>query len=448
MQPALSYSAGLRSTTATVPAGRLIKRRVELRRIIILVTLLIAGLIVGTPYIVGQVAEARQVRLVEHFAGDAGQGVLLTEEYQAGWFTSTARHRYLLGGPTDWAMVIETRLAHGPWPGLDGSPGLVRMLSTMRLENGVDAFDIPGQIFTFIALDGSGVTNFDGQAMEQVVARWPGFLRWDGGTLTLRFDSGFENLDWTVRSKSLHAAAGAGEYQLRAASFKGAARVTDHGLWAGNSFLTLDGFMISDTGSGRYDAAELRVETQVESLDDRVDHSVTIAIAGLDSPRLSDATFDFSAIARNLDASALARLIEGQSSGAALNDPVHFDELFRAGSELRVDRLALRAAQGDVDARLDLALTPPPDPVQEDQTALMRSATGNADLTISPGILSVVAGSVPQGADLAATLVALGYLRESDGDYVAEVRYRSGMLTINGLPLMIPGSFPAAPLTN
>ncbi len=418
-----------------------------MRRIIILITLLIAGLIVGTPYIVGQVAEARQARLVEHFAGDGGDGVLLTEEYQTGWFTSMARHRYLLGGQTDWAMVIETRLAHGPWPGLDGSPGLVRMLSTMRLENGEDAFDIPGQVFTFVALDGSGVTSFEGEAMEEVVARWPGFLRWDGGSFTLQFDSGFETLDWTVRSKTLHAAAGAGEYQLRAASFEGAATMTDHGLWVGNSFLSLDGVMISDTQSGRFDAGEMRVETLVESRDDTVDHSVTIAIAGLDSPRLSDATFDFSAIARNLDASALARLIDGQSAGA-VSEPVQFDELFRAGSEFRIDQLMLRAAQGDVDARLDLALIPPPDREQTDAAALMRSATGNADLTISPGILSAVAGSVPQGADLAATLVALGYLRERDGDYVAEVRYRSGMLTINGLPLMIPGNFPAAPLTN
>ena len=57
---------------------------------------------------------------------------------------------------------------------------------------------------------------------------------------------------------------------------------------------------------------------------------------------------------------------------------------------------------------------------------------------VSPGILSIVTGNAGQGADLAASLITMGYLRPEGDNYVADVNFKGGLMTINGLPMMIP----------
>jgi hypothetical protein len=69
---------------------------------------------------------------------------------------------------------------------------------------------------------------------------------------------------------------------------------------------------------------------------------------------------------------------------------------------------------------------------------VLQLASGKANVSVSPGILSIATGNARQGADLAAGLVTMGYLRPQDGTYVADVRFKGGLITINGLPMILP----------
>ena len=191
-----------------------------MRKSIVFITIIVLGIVVGAPFLVGRMAQARQAQVLESISDNiAGAGVL-TESYEAGWLTSTARHRIVFddrpigaavrdlspNGDADPSLVIETRLAHGPWPALNGSPGFARLRSTLRFESSPEnGFDIPGEILTVIDFDGSGRSVFTAQPIDEVVADWPGFVRWDGGRVAVDFDGRGNEIRYSGRYRG-HAA--------------------------------------------------------------------------------------------------------------------------------------------------------------------------------------------------------------------------------------------------
>jgi uncharacterized protein YdgA (DUF945 family) len=422
------------------------------RKYIVFITIIVLGIVLGAPFVVGRVAQARQAQVLDNLSENIAGARLLTEDYQAGWLTSTARHRIVFGdrplgaaardlstnGDADPSLVIETRLAHGPWPALNGSPGFARMRSTLRFESSPEnGFDIPGEILTVIDFDGSGRSVFTAQAMDEIVAEWPGFIRWDGGSITVDFDGRGREIRYSGDIGVMQLASDDAEIVLGLLRFGGEAVRTGFGFREGESHLSLASIRLTQHGSRGFDAQNIELFSTMESVDRLVSQSVRLDIERFTSARLTDASLHVEANTQRLDAPALGRLI-GKSQGQDATIQADLHDLLRSDPQLRIEALRLQSAQGDIFATLDVSVAPVEGSQLTNAADILQTASGQANVSVSPGILSIATGNMQQGADLAATLVTMGYLRPQDGNYVADINFKGGLITINGLPMIIP----------
>ena len=424
-----------------------------MRKSIVFITIIVLGIVLGAPFLVGRMAQARQAQVLESISDNIAGARVLTESYEVGWLTSTARHRIVFGdrpigaavrdlspnSDADPGLVIETRLAHGPWPALNGSPGLARMRSTLRFESSEEnGFDIPGEILTVVDFNGDGRSIFTSQPIDEVVADWPGFVRWDGGTVAVEFDGRGQEIRYSGDIGALQVASGDVEIVLGVLRFGGEAIRTGFGFREGDNHLSLASIRFAQHGQRGFDARNIEFVTRIDSVDQLVNQSVRLDVGRFESPRLTDAELHVEASTERLDAPALGRLIRKsrmQESTVQIDD---LQDLLRAGPQLHVETFRIQSAQGDILVRLDVSV-----PVTEESrfgnpADVLQLASGKANVSVSPGILSIATGNARQGADLAAGLVTMGYLRPQDGNYVADVRFKGGLITINGLPMILP----------
>jgi uncharacterized protein YdgA (DUF945 family) len=423
------------------------------RKSVVFITFIVLGVILGAPYLVGRVAQARHAGVLESLSSNIAGAQVLTEDYDAGWLTSIARHRIVFddrpvgavtrdlspAGDPGTTVLIETRIAHGPWPALNGAPGLARMRSTVRFEsaNG-KGFDLPAEVLTMIRFDGGGSSLFTSLPVDEAVAEWPGFVRWDGGSVSVDFDRRGEKIHYVGDLGAFQIASGDAEIALGVLRIGGDANLTRFGFREGDSEFSLESVRFEQPGFSGFSARDITFVTRIDAVDRLADQTVSVDIGKFESERLTDATLSLKANTKRLDAAALGRLVSYGQSGNPVSSTDPMQDLLIAGPELRVDVFSLQSAQGDVFADLDLTIPP----VTADQAGapadLLQTASGEAKVSISPGILSVMTGDPGQGADLAASLVTMGYLRPQDGNYVADVRFKGGLVTINGLPMVIP----------
>jgi uncharacterized protein YdgA (DUF945 family) len=423
------------------------------RRSIFFIAIIVLGIVLGAPFVVGRLAQARQAQVLEGISENIVGARVLTEDYRAGWLTSTARHRIIFGdrpigaavrdlspnNEADPSLVIETRLAHGPWPALNGSPGFARLRSTLRYESSKEqGFDIPGEILTVVEFNGDGRSTFSAQAMDEIVTDWPGFIRWDGGLFTVDFDGRGEVIRYSGDIGRLQLSVGDAEIVLGVLQVSGEANHTGFGFREGDNHLSLDSLRAAQHGSRGFDAQNIELVTRMETADRLVNQSVRLDIGRFESPLLTDANLHLEASTERLDAPALGRLIRKSQEQRTTNHGDDLQDLLQAGPELHVENLRLQSAQGDVFARLDVTLPSLEDAPSTNPADILKAISGQANVSISPGILSLATGNIGQGADLASTLVTMGYLRPQDGNYVADVFFKGGLMTINGLPMIMP----------
>jgi uncharacterized protein YdgA (DUF945 family) len=212
---------------------------------------------------------------------------------------------------------------------------------------------------------------------------------------------------------------------------------TGFGFREGDSHLSLASMRITQHQSRGFDAKNIEFVTRIDAVDRLVNQSVRIDIEHFTSPRLTDANLHVETNTERLDAPALGRLIR-KNQGQDPTFQTDLQDLLRAGPQLRIETLRLQSAQGDIFATLDVSVPPVAGSHLTNAADILQTASGHANVSISPGILSIATGNMQQGADLATTLVAMGYLRPQDGNYVADVYFKGGLITINGLPMIIP----------
>ncbi|MDH3914807.1 MAG: YdgA family protein, partial [Chromatiales bacterium] len=174
-----------------------------MRRIIQLMLLSLA-LVCLAPAAIGRLAESRQQFLIDSLADNIAGADLITDQYETGWITSRSIHRLRLDDPAyvnaareltgipnleeSPELVIRSRIAHGPWPLLEGRPGLARVHSEVAFLVGQDEIAIPGVAITDIGLDASGVTVFQSSGVETTVESGSAFIRWHPTELRISFD--------------------------------------------------------------------------------------------------------------------------------------------------------------------------------------------------------------------------------------------------------------------
>jgi hypothetical protein len=415
-----------------------------LRRIVLTLIALIA-LACLAPKAIGLLVIGHQDQLAAGVAHRLRGAELITEETISGWLTTSTRHRLrvtdpssalliadLTGRPSadsDPALVVESRIAHGPWPLFEGRPGLARMRSRLSIDIGGQLIPIPGGAITDIAFDGSGSSSMEFGRVDTTVQGGASVLIWEGARLDVAFDPDLEHIESSARVGSLTVLGPQGELRLGEAGIEGRSSATPYGFWTGSSRLTISDVSITGVDGDVNEAGDLVLDITVTIDGEVAGHRIDMTIDGLRSDQVDGGAIRLSAETGGLSAPALGRLNQAESANA-----MDWLAVMVPGADVRIHEFTFRTDRGDM-AFTGRCQVPEDAAVSDGSADLLSSLTGEARLTISAGMLDRGQGSQVE------PLLATGYLkRTEDGSLVADVRIGSGLMTVNGLPmpLIIP----------
>ena len=418
-------------------------------RKITLFFVLALALVLAAPGLIGQLARARHEALVGALAGNLEGARLGDSLYEPGWFTSRATHRIAFDGPvyrrlerdlTGAAaagdeppeLVIDSRLAHGPWPG-GGGPAFMAIRSELSLL-GADggSVAIPGDVRTRVGFDGDGESRFVSPGLAPGPGFGGGVARWEGADVTVTFADGARALASAGTFGRLVLTGDAGELVLGAVTLQGRSRRSEFGFWTGTSGLRVERLEVITPDGGVVAARDLDLTGAIGEAEALVDFRFRLEAAAVTGGALADARITARLSGERIDAAEWGRYLSLRRSGGR-GEAVDFARLARAGPRLGLDELAIDAPDGTLSAAAELLL--PADSRPRGPLTALWSATGRAALTVSPALLAQLAQSGYRLRQTADILLATGALRERDGQYAGELLLRDGSLTVNGEPL-------------
>ena len=409
-----------------------------MRRIVSVLVFLIAAAAL-VPRAVGFLVAGYQERLAMAVAGSLRGVEIIQEQTVSGWFTTSARHRVRVTDPTAAlliadltgrpaagvrpAIIVDSRIAHGPWPLFEGRPGIARMQSRLAIDIGGESIPIPGSAVTNIAFDGSGITSMVFDRLDTTVRGGASVLMWDGARLDIAYDPRFEHIQSSGRVGSLTMLGPKGELRMGAANLEGRASETRFGFRAGSSRLAISGLAVTGVDGSAIEADDVSLDIEVAVDGESVGHVVVVDVDGLRSDDVDYGTLRLSAGSEGLAAAVLGRLGKAETVSA-----MEWLGVMRPGAAVRVEELSLRGNRGE--ALFAGHCRVPEDAAVDNPDELPGALVGEARLSISTGMVDIGPGS------RVAQLLTTGYLRQSgNGELVADIRIRSGLMTVNGLPL-------------
>ena len=422
-----------------------------MRQITLLFVLALA-LVLAIPGAVGQLARAHQETLVAALAESLDGGRLTSSEFEAGWFTSRAVHRIEFDGPAYLALersltgqaegtqrpalIVASRLAHGPWPGGSGGPAFMTARSELTLA-GSDGLtlELPGRVSSRIGFSGGGQSRFESPGLSQPLRLGSGLFQWDGADVTVRFERNARALDSTGRIGRLVLTGADGELILGEVRLEGRSRRSDHGFWTGASELQVERLEVVAPDGSVIAGEALQFTGKIDEADDLVDLRFRLQAAAINGGAVTDAALDAEVFGTRLDAVEWGRYLAIRRAGGG-GDAVDFTRLTRAGPRVGIRRLALQAPDGELAAAATLEV-PVGSGTRGPLTAL-GAAVGEGALTVDGGLLARLAQSGEPLRQAAEIMLALGYLREVDGRYAGEFTLARGVLTVNGRALALP----------
>ena len=422
-----------------------------MRKITLLFVLALA-VVLAIPGAVGQLARAHQESLVAALAASLEGGRLASSEFEAGWFTSRAVHRIEFDGPAYLALersltgqaqgtqrpalIVDSRLAHGPWPGGGGGPAFMTARSALTLA-GSDGLtlEIPGQVSSRIGFTGGGQSRFESPGLSQPLRLGDGLFQWDGADVTVRFERDARGLGSTGRIGRLVLTGADGELILGEVMLESRSRRSEHGFWTGDSELQVERLEIVAPDGSVIAAEALQFTGTIDEADDLVDLRFRLQAAAINGGAVTDAALDAEVYGTRLDAVEWGRYLGIRRAGDS-GDAVDFVRLTRAGPRIGLKQFTLRSPDGDLAAAATLEV--PVDSGTRGPLTALGAAVGEGALTVDAGLLARLAQSGEPLHQAAEILLALGYLRENDGRYAGEFALDRGLLTVNGRPLTLP----------
>lgn len=422
-----------------------------MRKITLVFLLALAGLL-ALPGAVGQLARIRHEALIGALVDSVEGARLGSSIYQPGWFTSRAIHRIDLDDPVFLrleqdltgtaagerapALIVDSRLAHGPWPGGSGGPALLAIRSGLSLAaSDGSSVAVPGHVDTRIGFGGAGRSRFVSPGLAGRLRVGDGRLSWDGADVTVDFERGARALRSAGTVGRLVLSGPAGELVLGRIDLDGRSRRSDHGFWTGASELRIERVEAIAPDGSVTSGADLRLTGDIGEADDLVAFRFRLEADAVNGGAVADARVAAELSGRRIDAAEWSRYIAIRR-GARPGDAVDFARLARAGPSLGLEELAIVSPDGEL--RATAALTLPAEGRPRGPLTALGSATGEGRLTVSAGLLARLAQSGEGLRQAAELLLVLGYLQEKDGRYAGELRLRDGLLTVNGRPFALP----------
>lgn len=429
-----------------------------MRRPLIILFLTALLLMCGAPPLIGSAIGDRQQFLLDQLSRATIGAAPELEQYEAGWFTSRARHRlplddaraqrlaHLLAGARGSppaALVIDSVIAHGPWPLLEGAPALARMRSVLLVEGADGArAPLPGQAATRIGFGGGGHTVFTAGSAEGAMADGQGAFTAGGADIRVEFDRHADRLRSSGGVGPIEVMGANGLMRSGAIEFESDTRPTRFGLRAGRSRVSLDTFAFVDRLGREVNGSGMEIDLTVRSDDEVVGYAATFELANLEAASGAPVSARMRVALEALDGVMLGTLLQRIEQGFPLRGAgVELADVVRPGSSLNLSELALHTGEGRATLSLDLSVPDENYRPVSDAGDLLSVIDGIGRLTLNRPMLNALLGIHDAGGARAEDpigLLSAGYLRREGDDFVSELRVSGGLITLNNQPLPLP----------
>lgn len=425
----------------------------------VIVIVVMAALLVGAPWVIGNVVEDRVDRGLDSLVEAAPALGIVERKYTQGWFRSEQEVTFeVLGGVTRAVgaparFTVHNEILHGPvlgWSGL----GLARVNSSLVLDPPLrreiaERFgtEEPVEVSTRVGFLGGGTTTFSSDARELTLEDG-GTLSWDDLVVDVRWSSKFDSVsvrgDWP-------------RFEGRNPRRKSFLRLEDVVLDLDSErvkehlYLTDGAFSIDDlTFSGEAMPATTfkKLKFEVDSTDDGDFMSVATRLGtgllsgGMVQPRGTEFTAthcDFTV--RRLHIDTLARISNGVAESYRRPAAVSMldDDMFALlahGPELIVDRIGFETRDGGayLTGAIRLAGVTEPE-IKAGGLALISHLDADLKFEAPQKMLENLEG----GRQAMMSAVNAGYAELKGGNVVSDLEFHAGELKINGKAQGIPG---------
>ena len=425
---------------------------------VVLLLIVLALIVLVSPGLIGRLAEERLDEGIRTGTVETEDVVVSAEFFDRGWFTTEGQHRVefrdgriaeqyrdLFGLPPDAdlpVVIISTRVDHGLIPVAsmgreDGSlmPGLGDAISTVQIEMPDGrTVDLPGVINSKITLTGSMVSEYE--LVEGAIDDLGDGVRWGNGKLRVATAPGGRKVAVKGTLTRLELTGSTEPLVIRDIAFDAEQQPSPYGIPLGEAHV-----VIQSISSDRPDSGPFDIYSRMAEEDDGLRIDVALDVASMAPPfgelgtvlELSASKLDpehFGAFIRKYQ--ALSGLVADPATLQSMIEP-EAQALMASGLSLEIPRLDLSTPDGTFESTLTLDVAP----VDADGftwTSLLLATQANANARVSDALLDTLIALTPE----AGALVGMGYLKREGDDYVTEVRYAKGILTINGAPLTIP----------
>jgi uncharacterized protein YdgA (DUF945 family) len=434
---------------------------------IVALLVILALVIIISPGIMGRLAEKSVDENLNWAAQESGDLVVTSDSFDRGWFSSEGQHRVevkegnlngmltSMSGSDDSGslpvLVVNTHLDHGliPFSSMSrekGSlaPGLGSAVSTLSIEfDDGEKFDIPGKIYSKVALGGALQSNY----VLEAGSREEGDMTasWGPAEIDITTDPSSGDVAFAGNIGTLSLAGGTESFAIDELTFSGSQTPTKFGFAIGDMKLELDAMSVSTGGVQAGGLKRMSVNGSTTLDDGRVSGKTLLEMESQAIPQVGEVSVVANVSLNGADAEAIGALQKALQAQGANPDPgqmfgsVEDDlkQLFAAGLELRFDQLDVTMPMGTLMTKLDIKVAEE-DAATFDWTSLLLATEASAEISVPEALIEMAMQMNPQ----AGAVVGMGFLQKNGDVYEMNAEYKKGLLTINGAPMPIPlGAF-------
>ncbi len=431
--------------------------------VIALVVLLV--IVVGSPAVIGSIAENAMQENLGWAAGQAGSGELnvSAEDFEKGWFSSTGRYRVEIGdgqlqaslldafeqGESDALpyLLVDTKLDHGVLPLSTLKPGLGSAVSTMSLvDPSGDVVEIPGVIYSDIGFSGFVNSVYELEAgsadFGDAVATWQDALVTVGNSPT----SGRVTLDAATEGFSIDGADG--NVTISGVTIVSDQAPTAAGFFVGSTDVRIDSIEASEAGAPGVAVGPIIVKGVTAANGDLIDGDTQMSMNMSGLPMVGNLMIDIDIAATGVHGVAATNIGDAMSlvDDNAPPDVVYgliekdLMTLFENGFVVDFRKFNVETDLGLTDSSMKVTV-----PAMEPGFTwpeVMQALTAEAKMSVPAALMDMAVAMNPQ----ANAAIMTGFLKRDGDVYKLEAQYAQGLMTINGapMPLPIPGVNPGS----
>ncbi len=431
-----------------------------MKKLLIALAVLLA-IVLGSPAVIGSMAENAMQQNLGWAAGQAGTGELnvSAEEFNKGWFSSTGRYRVEIGeGQLQNTMLdafnesesdelpyllVDTTLDHGVIPLSTMKPGLGSAESTISIvaPDG-EVFNVPGVIYSDIGFGGGVDSVYELAAGSHDFG--DGVIEWQDTRVSVSNSLATGQLLVDASMEGITVSGTDGNFVIGGVSIVSDQAPSEAGFLVGTADIRVDTVEVSEPNKPTMTAGPITVKSTSSANGELVDADTQLSMSMSELPMIGSMLIEMDIALTGVHGVAAENIgealgqVDDNADPGALYGLVEADlmTLFENGFVVDFREFDVELDMGRTDT--SMKVTVPAMQPGFTWADVLRGMTAEAKMSVPVALMDMVTAMNPQ----AGAPIAMGYMSRNGDFYETEAQYAQGLMTINGapVPLPIPGN--------